>query len=83
MVGLGPTIHEFRGASARRANSWMVVPSTTMTNGGADSGERFALAPAVQEVAARLDAGGQRERLEVGAFDRLVADQHAAGLQQL
>ena len=35
MVGLGPTIHEFRWATRRwrQANSWMVVPSTTMTIG--------------------------------------------------
>jgi hypothetical protein len=35
MVGLGPTIHEFPSAvmSRDKANSWMVVPSTTMTFG--------------------------------------------------
>ena len=33
MVGLGPTIHEFREAKIlhRQTNSWMGVPSTTMT----------------------------------------------------
>jgi hypothetical protein len=32
IVGLGPTIHEFLWANALLpANSWMVVPSTTMT----------------------------------------------------
>jgi hypothetical protein len=33
MVGLGPTIHEFpvSGLRSLQANSWMVVPSTTMT----------------------------------------------------
>jgi hypothetical protein len=33
MVGLGPTIHEFLRAmhNGLQANSWMVVPSTTMT----------------------------------------------------
>jgi hypothetical protein len=33
LVGLSPAIHEFTlgGTQQRQANSWMVVPSTTMT----------------------------------------------------
>jgi hypothetical protein len=33
MVGLGPTIHEFHWAmpNLRLTNSWIFVPSTTMT----------------------------------------------------
>jgi hypothetical protein len=35
MVVLGTTIHEFRGAGShsQQSNSWILVPSTRMTNG--------------------------------------------------
>jgi hypothetical protein len=45
MVGFGPTIHEFRGArfGLLQANSWMVVPSTTMTKENVAGSEHWHL----------------------------------------
>ena len=57
MVGLGPTIHEVSlgEIGSAETNSWMVVPSTTMTNEeSGDSEPTQAVGAAVMSHGSRL-----------------------------